>query len=389
ASGLKAAEIEFAESVPEDTVYGSTLASRPASLWSDMIAGAGKTLDIEEFYIANAPGEALEPVLAALKAAAARGVKVRVLVESAMMKETGRTLPELKREPNVETRVISFRKVAGGVQHAKFFIVDGREVFVGSQNFDWRSLTQIHETGARIASERAARAFGAVFEADWAMAAGEDPEKALSAGTGAALNAGKPEKAYVRGEPVLFSLAFSPERAIPPGFDSELKGLLKLIKGAKRTIRAQVMTYSLAGLKKGSRWAKLDKALRAAGRRGVKVELMFADWAMGGRADEDIKSLALAANVSVKLSSIPQAERGFVPYSRVDHCKYLTADGERAMLSTSNWAADYFFESRGAALVLEGAAGAAPLEDIFRRSWNGPYAAPVEQDRDYAPVRRT
>ncbi|HOW89082.1 MAG TPA: hypothetical protein PL037_02280, partial [Elusimicrobiales bacterium] len=48
ASGLKAAEIEFAESVPEGTVYGSTLASRPAALWSDMIAGAGKTLDIEE-----------------------------------------------------------------------------------------------------------------------------------------------------------------------------------------------------------------------------------------------------------------------------------------------------------------------------------------------------
>ena len=47
APALKAAEIEFAESVPEETVYGSTLTSRPAQVWLEMINGAVKTLDFE------------------------------------------------------------------------------------------------------------------------------------------------------------------------------------------------------------------------------------------------------------------------------------------------------------------------------------------------------
>ena len=50
---LKAAEIEFVESAPEETVYGSTLSARPGPVWLDMINGASKTLDFEEFYIAD------------------------------------------------------------------------------------------------------------------------------------------------------------------------------------------------------------------------------------------------------------------------------------------------------------------------------------------------
>lgn len=30
-----------------------------------------------------------------------------------------------------------------GVLHSKFWIVDGRHVYVGSANMDWRSLTQV------------------------------------------------------------------------------------------------------------------------------------------------------------------------------------------------------------------------------------------------------
>ncbi len=388
APALRAAEIEFVESVPEETVYGSTLTARPASVWIDMINGSSTTLDFEQFYIADKPGEALEPVLAAVKAAAKRGVKVRFIVENGMMKETAKALPGLRLEPNVEVRIINFRKIAGGVQHAKFFIADGREVYVGSQNFDWRSLSQIHETGARITSARAARDFGAVFEADWSMAGGADHKATLSAKTEQPLNAEDPEAASVRGEPVSYSLAFSPAGSIPQGFDSELDAMLRLIKGAKKSIHAQVMTYSLYGHGKKKRWEILDKALRAAGRRGVRVELMFADWSMGGKSDKDIKALSRAKNISVKISTLPLPSRGFVPFSRVDHCKYLVFDGNKAMLSTSNWAADYFLETRGAALIVEGAAGASTLEDIFQRSWTGPYAAPVDPAKDYQPVKR-
>ncbi|MBI4801108.1 MAG: hypothetical protein HY796_01155 [Elusimicrobia bacterium] len=388
APALKAAEIEFAESVPEETVYGSTLAARAAQMWIDMINGAVHTLDFEEFYIADKPGEALGPVIAAVKAAAARGVKVRFIVEKAMMKETSKALPGLTAEKNIEARVINFKKAAGGIQHAKFFIVDGREVYLGSQNFDWRSLSQIHETGARIKSERAARDFGLIFEGDWALAGGAEPKNVFSVKPEKPLNSKNPEAALVRGAGINCRLAFSPSGLIPAGFNAELGELLKLIKGAKKSIHAQVMTYSLFPHGKKTRWEELDRSFRAAGKRGVKVELIFADWAMGGKSDKDIKALSRAKNVSVKISALPPHSGGFIPFARVEHGKYLVFDGEKAMLSTSNWSPDYFTDSRGAALIVEGAAGAAVLEDIFERAWNGPYAGPVDQAKNYKPVKR-
>jgi len=385
---LRAAEIEFAESVPLETVYGSTLAARPAQMWVDMINGAVKTLDFEEFYIADKPGEALEPVLAAVKAAAARGVKVRFIVEKVMMRETSKALPGLTAEKNIEARVIEFKKAAGGIQHAKFFIVDGREVYIGSQNFDWRSLSQIHELGARIKSERAARDFGLIFEGDWAIAGGADPKNVFPVKPERPLNSKNPEAALVCGAEAKYRLAFSPPGFLPGGFDSEIKEMLKLIKGAKKNIHAQVMTYSLLPYGKKSRWEELDRAFRTAGKRGVKVELIFADWAMGGKSDADIKALSQAKNVSVKISSLPPYSGGFIPFARVDHSKYLVFDGEKAMLSTSNWSPDYFTDTRGAALIVEGAAGVAALEDIFQRSWTGPYVSPVDPNLDYKPVKK-
>jgi len=386
---LRAAEIEFAESVPEETVYGSTLAARPAQMWVDMINGAVKTLDLEEFYIADKPGAALEPVLAAIRAAAARGVKVRFIVEKAMMKETSNTLPGLAAEKNISARVIEFRKIAGGIQHAKFFVVDGREVFVGSQNFDWRSLSQVHELGARVKSERAARDFGLIFEGDWAMADGAGLKTAFPVKRGSPLNSNNPEPAQVRGSSVSYRLAFSPAGFIPAGFNVEIDEMLKLINNAKKSIHAQVMTYSLFPHGKKDRWEGLNRAFRAAGKRGVKVELIFADWSMGGKSDNDIKDLSKAENVSVKISSLPRHSGGPIPFARVEHCKYLVFDSEKAMLSTSNWTPDYFTDTRGAALIVEGAAGAAVLEDIFNRSWNGPYASPVDPDLEYQPVKKS
>ena len=34
------------------------------------------------------------------------------------------------------------RLVGGGVLHTKFWIVDSKHFYIGSANFDWRSLTQ-------------------------------------------------------------------------------------------------------------------------------------------------------------------------------------------------------------------------------------------------------
>ncbi|HBA59752.1 MAG TPA: hypothetical protein DCZ92_02795 [Elusimicrobia bacterium] len=383
---LQAAELQFVESVPAETVYGSSLTARPQAVWLEMISSSSKTLDFEQFYIAHEEGQALEPVLAAVEAAVKRGVKVRFLVDSVMMKESSKVLPRLA-EAGVKTRTVNFKKAVGGVQHAKFFIADGKEVFMGSQNFDWRSLVQIHEVGLRIKSAGAAADFGRIFEADWELAGGADPKKLFSKKAKGAITAKAPEAASLNGAAVTYSLAFGPAGAIPKGFDAELDRLLALIREAKKTVRGQVMTYALSEY--GSkRWAELDSAFRLAAARGVKVELVFADWAMGGKADRDIKALAKTDNISVKISVIPQSSAGFIPFARVEHCKYLTADGEASFVSTSNWGPGYFHNTRGAAVLIKGAAGAAVLEDIFAKTWDGPYVQPVDPLMDYQPVKK-
>jgi len=386
ALNLSAAELQFVESVPEETVYGSTLTARPQAVWLEMIGSAAKTLDIEQFYIADQAGEALEPVLEAVKAAIKRGVKARFIVDKVMMKETSKALPALDKM-GAETRVIDFKKAGGGVQHAKFFIVDGAEVYIGSQNFDWRSLKHIHELGLRIKSAKAASDLSRIFEADWALAGGVEAKKMFAKKGKTEITASKPEKAALNGGEVSYSLAYSPVGFVPKGADTEISELLKILGSARKSVRGQVMTYAL--MEHGSkRWADLDSAFRKAAVRGVKVELVLADWAMGVNADRDIKALAKTENIEVRVSALPQHSSGFIPFSRVEHLKYIVVDGETGYVTTSNWGPGYFLTSRGTAVLIKGAAGAAVLEEIFSKTWTGPYAQPVDPLKEYRPAKK-
>ncbi|EPN59767.1 phospholipase D, partial [Pseudomonas syringae pv. actinidiae ICMP 19096] len=70
--------------------------------------------------------------------------------------------------PNLTLRVLPYARLTdSGIIHAKFFVVDGKQAFIGSQNFDWRSLEHIHETGLRIDEPTVVRQTQAVFDQDW------------------------------------------------------------------------------------------------------------------------------------------------------------------------------------------------------------------------------
>ena len=160
-----------------------------------------------------------------------------------------------------------------------------------------------------------------------------------------------PETAKVLERNEEYYLAFGPKKLLPKGFSIEINELLTLIKNAKKTISAQVMSYAILDYDK-SRWKKLDKALRKAAKKGIKIKLIFADWTMNSKTEADIKSLSKVKNISIKISTIPQYAGGFIPYARVDHCKYMLVDNKISFISTSNWGKSYFYSSRGAAIIL-------------------------------------
>lgn len=353
--------------MPEETVYGSAHTRRPSDVWPEMIKGARKTLELEQFYI-NDRG-AMRPVLEAVEAAARRGVAVRVIVDSKFYKKNNAAPDWLAKVPGIEVRVLT---MSPGVQHAKFFIVDGREVFVGSQNMDGLALTQIHELGIRIGHEAMARSFLDVFELDWGKAGGGAQAPPVFAAR--PLNASNP--AVVAGAAMY--PAFSPVGQLPPGYDSEIDALYALLRGARKTVDIQVMNYGVSVHGGSDTWIDLNEEIKAAAGRGVRVRLAVADWSFAKKVDaENLERLSTTSNVSVKYTKIPRGSGGFVPFSRVDHCKYMVVDQNTSWISTSNWQKDYFFSSRDATVVLESPEVARVLEGVFDATWNGPYAREV------------
>jgi phosphatidylserine/phosphatidylglycerophosphate/cardiolipin synthase-like enzyme len=384
---------QIVESVPVDTIYGQPGVPRTQAVWLHLINHAQHSIDLAAFYISNRPGEALQPVLDALIRRAAAGVKARILLDATFMKESRAAYDLLKGKPGIDIRILPVDQLTGGVLHAKYFIVDGRIVFVGSQNWDWRALMQIHEIGAVVRNTRLAETFTAAFDFDWRLAA--DPslpaaaKRAVQAADFTPVTAQdpiiieQPDHA-----PISLFPAFSPPAMSPAWLEQEQPQLVRFIDGAQHTLDIQVMTlsafkdYGLRGW-----WPALDSALRDAAARGVQVRIIVADWALREPMQAYLKSLALMPNITVKYSALPAAPQGFIPYARVEHAKYAVADDRVSTIGTGNWSWSYFASTVDASLFIAGKAPAQTLTAIFNRDWNGPYVHRIEPGGHYAPPR--
>jgi phosphatidylserine/phosphatidylglycerophosphate/cardiolipin synthase-like enzyme len=153
----QAPPIQLGESRPLETALGDPSLPTAADTWLDMIRGAKTSVDLEEFYLSRKAGEALDPVLDELGRASARGVKIRLILDAGMHKTYPQPADSLGKLANFSVRTIDYHRIAGGVQHSKFMVVDDKEAWLGSQNLDWRALTHIHELGARVRLEPVAR----------------------------------------------------------------------------------------------------------------------------------------------------------------------------------------------------------------------------------------
>lgn len=375
-----AAEPRFTlvESFPAETTLDHPDIPEAAAVWLEMIRGAKTSVNLSEFYVTSRAGASLEPILAALVEAASRGVKVRLLVDAKFAKNEHETLNRLEHDKRLEVRRYDVGRLMGGVQHAKYFVVDGREAYVGSQNLDWRSLSHIQELGVRLAIPEIARAELDVFETDWSLAGGADASTRTHRAT---------SSFPVPIEGGLVTPVFSPTGWLPDESLWELPRIVALIDGAQRTVRVQLLTYTTEPQGAGERFDELDAALRRAGERGVKVELLVSDWAKSKGALSSLKELARSGKVAVRFIAIPEASTGFVPYARVAHAKYMVVDGKETWIGSSNWERRYFFSTRNAGVVVEGARTGERLDRFFSDGWNSAYAAPLDVDAEYAPPR--
>jgi phosphatidylserine/phosphatidylglycerophosphate/cardiolipin synthase-like enzyme len=368
--------IKLSESVPLETVYGSKYTERTANTWLSAIKSAKHSLDIEVFYIISKPGTQMETVIDAIKDAAKRGVNVRIIVDSVFYEKMPEYPDMLGKLKNIEVRVIPFNKLKGGVMHAKFFMVDEKKTFVGSQNFDWRSLEHIHEIGVLVAQKRMAQTFLEVFNRDWQFAkdcAGKTCSYPLyKTMRFTPVSYTNPLRMKFNKENILLYPAFSPRNFTPFNMNVEIWQIINAIKTAKKSLSVQVMTYS-DHTYDGKEWKRLEKLLLSAADRGVKIRLLFANWTLKKGIEKTFENFVKNKNIEIKISTIPKHSSGPIEFARVEHCKYLVADDNLSIISTSNWSYDYFYNSRNASIVFESKKVAEALLEVFDKAWNGPY----------------
>jgi phosphatidylserine/phosphatidylglycerophosphate/cardiolipin synthase-like enzyme len=295
-------------------------------------------------------------------------VKTRFILSARMLDQDPAAVARLRRVPGLELRIFDLKGVSGGILHAKYFLADGREAVLGSQNFDWRSLSQIHELGVRTTDPALVDRLQEVFEVDWRFAL----DQHLPAAAPRVITPGPAE--------LVASPPFLSPGTVRPAEDA----LVQLIGQAGASIQVQLLTYSpVSG--KNHYWPALDSALRAAAVRGVKVQLLISDWIYRNRGLAHLKSLALIPNVEVRIASIPEAASGHIPFARTIHSKYMVVDGKTLWLGTSNWEEDYFEASRNVEVILREAMLVTQAGEVFRNLWDSAYVQPLDPMKTYTP----
>ena len=373
----KPGHVQLVETTPVGTVLGSPDLPETSQVWREMIAGADETLDLCHFYLVAEDSGLLDPIVAMIEDAAADGVRVRILVGEKFYGTYPELIDRFAGNQDLAIRRLDLSQVTGGVQHSKYMVVDGEDVYVGSANFDWRALEHIQELGLRMRSPEAARSVLDVFDYDWALANGEPtPQPQASAGETLELfmDPGQVRRRF--DNRVTVQPAFSPTGLLPHASQWDLPQIVELIDGAQKNLFLQLLTLDLVD-PGGQRFEELEGAIQRAAQRGVRVRILVADWSDREGVIEGLRDLAALDQVSVRMISIPEHSGGHIPFARVIHAKYLVVDREAAWLGSSNWERGYFFESRNVGWIIRGQGFADRLEHFFRTNWSSPYVRDV------------
>lgn len=154
--------IELVESIPEGITYpdGSPSFISTYEAWNLLIKMANESIDIGSFYWTLRGADFYNHSSAwqgdsifnnVLKAGTKRGIKIRVAQNMPSVSQPNLDTQILVKQKAATVRSVDFTRLLGsGVLHTKLWIVDGKHMYVGSANMDWRSLTQVKFKGAFI-----------------------------------------------------------------------------------------------------------------------------------------------------------------------------------------------------------------------------------------------
>jgi phospholipase D3/4 len=372
AQAQPAEPVELVESAPEGTDMRTPATIDTMAALLDLIRDARRSTDLLGTLPADAADSTSAPLLQAIRDAARRGVKVRILLDTGRSKDGAGAAAALGAQAGLEVRRVT---PAAGLR-GTLVIVDGRKAYIGSARLERAGLTESHELGVMFTGRLVDR-LERVFEHDWtlteAKAAGREPQP--------------PDYIRRRGkEEISGHLANGPVLAVSPPMGGQLAAadvLLTTIDRARRSIILQGPVFSTAG---APRWTELRDALSRAAQRNVTIRMTVSDRQLLRRDGlDDAKAIARLPGARVRLTVLPQPAGGCVPDARFDNASYLVIDGETSWVGAGGWTAADLFESRSLAYVSLSPDLARKVTGVFEATWSSASAIRVD-DRMRAPA---
>jgi len=297
------------------------------------------------------------------------------------------------------------RLFRAGVMHTKFMLADDSHFYLGSANFDWRSLNQKMELGVHVENcPCLANDLKIFYDTYWAAAGDENddtPSATAFQDLPALTSKSNPLKIRVAGADTEVYLAASPRQLNGIKRDWDLDAIVGVIDESTNRLDINVMDYVPLFVYQKPRkfWPVIDHAVRRAViDRGVKVRFLTAALHFTSESLTALKSLQIMGgdNVDVKILNIPavtEAQKSFARERRT-HRKFIVND-DTLLIGTSNWSGDYFANTTGVAIVMKqatenrrGINGTKsidhdqPLIDqarqLFERDWNSIYSTDLD-----------
>ncbi|KAM8915504.1 5'-3' exonuclease PLD4 isoform 1-T2 [Spinachia spinachia] len=361
------------ESIPRQLSYeaNETIGVPLENVWRDLLSMAQDHVQVASFYWTltgedinvNSSSDILgRDILKELEELPSRNVSVRVVTSVPSVRTNSTDLNILKRK-GIQVRRVNFGRLTRGVLHSKFWIVDRKHVFIGSANMDWRALTQVKELAVVVYNcSSLAEDLHKIFQSYWVMGQSHSSlPQPWPSQYDTAIN--KHHPLLVRSDNVSSSLYLtgSPPSFCPASRTQDLEAILSIISEAQHYVDVAVMEYfPTTRFEKPQRyWPFIDDAIRtAAFERRVKIRMLIS---CGRDSDPAmlpfLKSLSLMdsphhnISIQIKLYTVPVGNQSDIPYSRVNHNKYMVTD-KVAYIGTSNWSGDYFLTTAGVGLVI-------------------------------------
>jgi phosphatidylserine/phosphatidylglycerophosphate/cardiolipin synthase-like enzyme len=153
--------------------------SSPDSSQSGLVAllnSAQTSIDIEQMTFDSSWSNGNNPLIDALRSAAGRGVKIRVLLNDESVFDHGGkpgerknppTVSLLNTLPNATARIANLNAMGVDFIHNKGVLVDGKLTLISSINWDENSITRNREAAVVITSPEVFQHYESLFNSDW------------------------------------------------------------------------------------------------------------------------------------------------------------------------------------------------------------------------------